>query len=133
MPINVTMPRLSDTMEQGTVVKWHVKVGDKVASGQVIADIETDKATMEQAVFDEGIIAKLVCPEGKQVKVGDVIAVLAEDGESVPRRPGRSLPTFTQQTSLAKTGCVYPRSPAVWPARWASNYRRCRGPAPAVA
>ncbi len=83
MPINVTMPRLSDTMEQGTVVKWHVKVGDKVASGQVIADIETDKATMEQAVFDEGIIAKLVCPEGKQVKVGDVIAVLAEDGESV--------------------------------------------------
>ena len=83
MPINVTMPRLSDTMEQGTVVKWYVKVGDKVASGQVIADIETDKATMEQAVFDEGIIAKLVCPEGKQVKVGDVIAVLAEDGESV--------------------------------------------------
>ncbi|MCX5641263.1 MAG: dihydrolipoamide acetyltransferase family protein [Planctomycetota bacterium] len=83
MPINVTMPRLSDTMEQGTVVKWHVKVGDKVASGQVIADIETDKATMEQAVFDEGIIAKLVCPEGKQVKVGEVIAVLAEDGESV--------------------------------------------------
>ena len=83
MPINVTMPRLSDTMEQGTVVKWHVKVGDKVASGQVIADIETDKATMEQAVFDDGTIARLVCPEGRQVKVGDVIAVLAEDGESV--------------------------------------------------
>jgi pyruvate dehydrogenase E2 component (dihydrolipoamide acetyltransferase) len=83
MPINVTMPRLSDTMEQGTVVKWHVKVGDKVASGQVIADIETDKATMEQSVFDDGTIARLVCPEGKQVKVGDVIAVLAEDGESV--------------------------------------------------
>jgi len=83
MPINVTMPRLSDTMEQGTVVKWHVKVGDKVASGQVIADIETDKATMEQSVFDDGTIARLVCPEGKQVKVGDVIAVLAEDGESM--------------------------------------------------
>ena len=83
MPINVTMPRLSDTMEQGTVVKWHVKVGDKVTSGQVIADIETDKATMEQAVFDDGQIAKLVCPEGKQVKVGEVIAVLAEDGESI--------------------------------------------------
>jgi len=83
MPINVTMPRLSDTMEQGTVVKWHVKVGDKVASGQVIADIETDKATMEQAVFDDGTIVRLVCPEGRQVKVGDVIAVLAEDGESV--------------------------------------------------
>ena len=83
MPINVTMPRLSDTMEQGTVVKWHVKVGDKVTSGQVIADIETDKATMEQAAFDDGTIASLVCPEGKQVKVGEVIAVLAEEGESV--------------------------------------------------
>jgi pyruvate dehydrogenase E2 component (dihydrolipoamide acetyltransferase) len=83
MPINVTMPRLSDTMEQGTVVKWHVKVGDKVTSGQVIADIETDKATMEQAAFDDGTIASLLCPEGKQVKVGEVIAVLAEEGESV--------------------------------------------------
>ena len=74
MPINVTMPRLSDTMEQGTVVKWHVKEGDKVSSGDVIADIETDKATMEQSVFDDGVIARLVCPEGKQVKVGELIA-----------------------------------------------------------
>jgi pyruvate dehydrogenase E2 component (dihydrolipoamide acetyltransferase) len=92
MPINVTMPRLSDTMEQGTVVKWHVKVGDKVASGQVIADIETDKATMEQAVFDDGHIARLVCPEGKQVKVGEVIAVLAEEGESVDAAAAGSAP-----------------------------------------
>ncbi|MFM8641462.1 MAG: dihydrolipoamide acetyltransferase family protein [Phycisphaerales bacterium] len=83
MPINVTMPRLSDTMEQGTVVKWHVKPGDRVSSGQVIADIETDKATMEQAVFDDGTIARLLCPEGRQVKVGEVIAVLAEEGENV--------------------------------------------------
>ena len=82
MPINVTMPRLSDTMEQGTVVKWHVKEGDKVSSGDVIADIETDKATMEQSVFDDGVIARLVCPEGRQVKVGELIAVLAVDGES---------------------------------------------------
>ena len=82
MPINVTMPRLSDTMEQGTVVKWHVKVGDKVTSGQVIADIETDKATMEQAAFDDGTIASLVCPEGKQVKVG----IVAD--KSIPVRRG---------------------------------------------
>jgi pyruvate dehydrogenase E2 component (dihydrolipoamide acetyltransferase) len=67
MPINVTMPRLSDTMEQGTVVKWHVKPGDRVSSGQVIADIETNKATMEQAVFDDGPIASLLCPEGRRV------------------------------------------------------------------
>lgn len=104
MPINVTMPRLSDTMEQGTVVKWHVKVGDKVASGQVIADIETDKATMEQAVFDEGVIAKLVCPEGKQVKVGDVIAVLAEDGESVS--------DAASATTAAPRGSVSASAPA---------------------
>ena len=82
MPINVTMPRLSDTMEQGTVVKWHVKEGQKVSSGDVIADIETDKATMEQSIFDDGVIAKLVCPEGKLVKVGELIAVLAVEGES---------------------------------------------------
>lgn len=106
MPINVTMPRLSDTMEQGTVVKWHVKVGDKVTSGQVIADIETDKATMEQAVFDDGLIARLVCPEGKQVKVGEVIAVLAEEGESVDAAaagapaPAAARPAAPQQAAV---------------------------------
>jgi pyruvate dehydrogenase E2 component (dihydrolipoamide acetyltransferase) len=101
MPINVTMPRLSDTMEQGTVVKWHVKVGDKVTSGQVIADIETDKATMEQAAFDDGTIASLVCPEGKQVKVGEVIAVLAEEGESVSAAASGPAPTAPRAAAPA--------------------------------
>ena len=82
MPIEVTMPRLSDTMEQGTVVKWHVKEGDDVASGDVIADIETDKATMELQSFDEGKVARLVVPEGQSVGIGSVIAVLAGEGES---------------------------------------------------
>lgn len=81
MPITVTMPRLSDTMEQGTVVRWHVKEGEKVSSGDVLADIETDKATMEMQAFDDGIVARLMVPEGRQVKVGETIAVLAEDGE----------------------------------------------------
>jgi len=108
MPINVTMPRLSDTMEQGTVVKWHVKVGDKVTSGQVIADIETDKATMEQAAFDDGTIASLLCPEGKQVKVGEVIAVLAEEGESVSA--AASVPAPTAPRAAA------PAAPAATPA-----------------
>ena len=101
MPINVTMPRLSDTMEQGTVVKWHVKVGDKVTSGQVIADIETDKATMEQAAFDDGTIASLVCPEGKQVKVGEVIAVLAEEGESVSAAASGAVPAAPRAAAPA--------------------------------
>ena len=59
MPIEVTMPRLSDTMEQGTVVKWNVKEGDKVKSGDVLADIETDKATMELQSYDDGTVARL--------------------------------------------------------------------------
>ena len=108
MPINVTMPRLSDTMEQGTVVKWHVKVGDKVTSGQVIADIETDKATMEQAAFDDGTIASLLCPEGKQVKVGEVIAVLAEEGESVSAAASGPAPTAPRAAA--------PAAPAATPA-----------------
>ena len=83
MPISVTMPRMSDTMEQGTVVKWHKAVGDQIAPGDVLADIETDKATMELEAFDEGTIAKLAVEEGQNVAVGDLIVVIAEDGESV--------------------------------------------------
>lgn len=83
MAIEVTMPRMSDTMEQGTVVKWHVKVGDEVSAGDVLADIETDKATMELEAFDDGTIAKLAADEGSQISVGELIVVLAEDGESV--------------------------------------------------
>ncbi len=83
MPIEITMPRLSDTMEQGTVVKWNISEGDSVSSGDVIADIETDKATMELQSFDDGTVAKLPVAEGEQVAVGTIIAVLAEDGESV--------------------------------------------------
>jgi pyruvate dehydrogenase E2 component (dihydrolipoamide acetyltransferase) len=83
MPIEVKMPRLSDTMEQGTVVKWNVKPGQKVKSGDVIADIETDKATMELQTFDDGTVAELAVAEGAAVKVGTVIMRLAEPGESV--------------------------------------------------
>ena len=83
MAINITMPRLSDTMEQGTVVKWHVNAGDTVSSGDVIADIETDKATMELESFDDGIVASLAIGEGQKINVGETIIILAEDGESV--------------------------------------------------
>lgn len=83
MPVEITMPRLSDTMEQGTVVKWHVKVGDKVSSGDILADIETDKATMELQSFDDGTVATIAAPEGQQVGVGAAILILAAEGESV--------------------------------------------------
>ena len=84
MPINILMPALSPTMEKGNLAKWLKKEGDLVKSGDVIAEIETDKATMEVEAVDEGTIAKILIPEGTQdVAVNDVIAVLAGDGEDV--------------------------------------------------
>src|SRR4029453_11481444 len=84
MPINITMPALSPTMEEGNLAKWLVKEGDKVAPGDVIAEIETDKATMEVEAVDEGTVAKIVIPAGTEgVKVNALIAVLAGEGEDV--------------------------------------------------
>ncbi len=84
MPINLQMPALSPTMEEGTLAKWLVKEGDEVASGDLLAEIETDKATMEFEAVDEGTIAKIVVAEGTDnVKVGEVIAIIAEEGEDV--------------------------------------------------
>jgi pyruvate dehydrogenase E2 component (dihydrolipoamide acetyltransferase) len=84
MPVNILMPALSSTMEKGNLAKWLKKEGDKVKPGDVIAEIETDKATMEYEAIDEGTLAKIVVPEGAQdVPVRAVIAVLAEEGEDV--------------------------------------------------
>jgi pyruvate dehydrogenase E2 component (dihydrolipoyllysine-residue acetyltransferase) len=84
MPINILMPALSPTMEKGNLAKWLKKEGDKVKSGDVIAEIETDKATMEVEAVDEGTIAKILVPEGTaDVPVNDVIAIMAGDGEDV--------------------------------------------------
>lgn len=83
MPIEITMPRLSDTMEEGTLIKWRVSVGDTVAAGDHLADVETDKATMELQAFDDGTVARIDVEEGHTVPVGDRILVLAGDGESV--------------------------------------------------
>ncbi len=84
MPINITMPALSPTMEEGKLSKWLVKVGDKVKSGDILAEIETDKATMEVESVDEGTIARLLVEAGTEgVKVNAIIAVIAGDGEDV--------------------------------------------------
>ena len=83
MPIEILMPALSPTMEEGTLAKWLVKEGDTVSSGDLLAEIETDKATMEFEAVDEGVVGKITIPEGSEgVKVNTVIAVLLEDGES---------------------------------------------------
>ncbi|MPT22676.1 MAG: pyruvate dehydrogenase complex dihydrolipoamide acetyltransferase, partial [Starkeya sp.] len=84
MSIEILMPALSPTMEKGNLAKWLKKEGDKVAPGDVIAEIETDKATMEVEAIDEGTLAKIVVPEGTaDVPVNQLIAVLATEGEDV--------------------------------------------------
>src|SRR5215469_2046692 len=84
MPINILMPALSPTMEKGNLAKWLKKEGDKVKAGDIIAEIETDKATMEYEAIDEGTLAKIVVPEGTaDVPVNQLIAVLAGEGEDV--------------------------------------------------
>ena len=84
MPTNILMPALSPTMEKGNLARWLKKEGDKIKSGDIIAEIETDKATMEYEAVDEGTLAKIVVPEGTQdVAVNAVIAVLAAEGEDV--------------------------------------------------
>ena len=88
MPIEIKMPALSPTMEEGTLAKWLVKVGDKVSSGDIMAEIETDKATMEFEAVDEGVIASIAVAEGTEgVKVGTVIATLAGDDEGASPAP----------------------------------------------
>ena len=83
MPTEILMPALSPTMEEGTLAKWLVKEGDTVSSGDLLAEIETDKATMEFEAVDEGVIGKILVPEGSEgVKVNSPIAVLLEEGES---------------------------------------------------
>tara|TARA_R110002096_G_scaffold105923_5_gene233066 strand:+ start:2838 stop:4112 length:1275 start_codon:yes stop_codon:yes gene_type:complete len=83
----IEMPKLSDTMTEGTLIKWHVNEGDTISSGDVLADIETDKATMEMEAFDEGILGKLYIQEGGKAPLGAILAVLVDDGEEVPAEP----------------------------------------------
>jgi pyruvate dehydrogenase E2 component (dihydrolipoamide acetyltransferase) len=76
MPINIDMPKLSDTMTEGTLIKWHKKVGDSVEIGDVLAEIETDKATMEMEAFDDGTLTAIIVQEGQKAMIGSVLAVL---------------------------------------------------------
>lgn len=105
MPTNILMPALSPTMEEGTLTKWHVKEGDDVRSGDVIAEIETDKATMEVEAVDEGKIVKLMVAEGTEnVKVNEIIAVIAgEDEDAVAPMPKASAPAPEVKTSKQET------------------------------
>lgn len=115
MSINITMPALSPTMEEGTLAKWHVKEGDSVSSGDVIAEIETDKATMEVEAVDEGKIGKIVVAEGTEnVKVNAVIAVLLQDGEALDAAPVSPEPKApASHPSPPKAEAAQAASPAI--------------------
>lgn len=108
MPIEITMPRLSDTMEQGTVVSWNVKEGQSVSAGETLGDIETDKATMELQNFEDGTVAAILLDEGKTVSVGSIIMVLAEEDEDPAQIKSRYADGAgggaTEQTSAKEEG-----------------------------
>ncbi len=82
MSVNIEMPKLSDTMTEGTLIKWHKQVGDSVEIGDVLAEIETDKATMEMEAFDDGIITEILIQEGEKAPIGGILAVLNGDSET---------------------------------------------------
>jgi pyruvate dehydrogenase E2 component (dihydrolipoamide acetyltransferase) len=143
MPTNILMPALSPTMEKGNLAKWLKKEGDKVKSGDVIAEIETDKATMEVEAVDEGTIAKIVVPEGTQdVPVNDVIAILAADGEDVKAAGAgaASSPPKAEAKAEAKNETkadtkaeAKSEAPAAKPAAEAAAAPAAKAPAPAAA
>ena len=111
MPINILMPALSPTMEKGNLAKWLKKEGDKVKSGDVIAEIETDKATMEVEAVDEGTLAKILVPAGTQdVPVNNIIAVLASDGEDVKSAGAGSASAPSAKAEAPKAAAPAPQA-----------------------
>jgi pyruvate dehydrogenase E2 component (dihydrolipoamide acetyltransferase) len=117
MPLYIEMPKLSDTMTEGTLVRWHKKVGDKIEVGDVVADVETDKATMEMEAFDEGVLHQLLIAEGSKVAIGERLAILLEDGEEPPKTDaaptGKKAPANKKAPAAAEeTSGPAPTTPA---------------------
>jgi pyruvate dehydrogenase E2 component (dihydrolipoamide acetyltransferase) len=99
----ITMPKLSDTMTEGTLLRWHKKKGDKIAVGDILAEVETDKATMEMESFEEGTLADIYVPEGGKVVVGAAIALVLADGEKAGDKPKASAPATSTSTAELST------------------------------
>jgi len=102
MPVNIEMPKLSDTMTEGTLIKWHKKVGDQIEIGDVLAEVETDKATMEMEAFDEGVLTEILIQEGEKAPVNAVIAVLGGDSAaSAPAPVAAAAPAVKESAPAA--------------------------------
>ena len=127
MAVEVPMPRLSDTMEQGTVARWVKHEGDHVVAGDVIAEIDTDKATMDLTAYEDGVLLKILVAEGESAELGTPIALLGAEGEEVPETvaggngPSEAAPRETQPDESGKT-----QAPRSEPAR--AEPREPRGP-----
>ena len=134
MPNEITMPRLSDTMSEGTVSKWRKQIGEKVEKGDILVDIETDKATMELEAFQAGILGRIMVQEGSTVPIGEPIALLIAPGEALPAEtsaapaPQPAAPTASATPPAAPA----PAAPAPSPAAPASAAPAPQ-PAPAAA
>ena len=109
MAINIEMPKLSDTMTEGTVIKWHKKVGDSVEIGDVLAEIETDKATMEMEAFDDGTISEILVAEGQKAVIGGILAVMNGDSAAAPAASApAAAPAASAQSAPAPTKAAAP-------------------------
>ncbi|MET0179461.1 MAG: biotin/lipoyl-containing protein, partial [Novosphingobium sp.] len=134
MAIELKMPALSPTMEEGTLAKWLVKEGDEVKSGDILAEIETDKATMEFEAVDEGTIGRILVPEGSEnVKVGTVIATIGgEDGDASPApapTPAAAATPATEQKAAESDAAKPPSDPKAGAGQLASDARAAADPA----
>ena len=129
MPVNILMPALSPTMEKGNLAKWLKKEGDPVKTGDVIAEIETDKATMEYEAIEDGTLAKIVVPEGtNDVPVNQLIAVLAQEGEDVKAAAAAAKVALAAKAPSAAEAAPKPSQPAV-----SSGTQEAKTPPPAPA
>ncbi len=120
MPVYIEMPKLSDTMTEGTLLRWRKKKGDTVAAGDILAEVETDKATMEMEAFDDGILAEVYVQDGGKAAIGQKLALLLKPGEKAPEGapPAASAAKPAAQLRLLPpckrfcARCTAPRTPA---------------------
>jgi len=119
MPKYIEMPKLSDTMTEGTLVKWRKKEGDKVSTGDVLAEVETDKATMEMEAFDDGTLHQIIIKEGGKAPIGAKLAVLLSKGEAAPA-PGAPIPDAPAAAPKAAQAEATPAAAPAAPAKTAA-------------
>jgi pyruvate dehydrogenase E2 component (dihydrolipoamide acetyltransferase) len=126
MSVNIEMPKLSDTMTEGTLIKWHKKVGDSVEIGDILAEVETDKATMEMEAFDEGTITEIHVQEGEKATIGGVLAVLDGDDGGSPAAPKEEKATAPSEAAAKESAVPASAAPAQVAASQSSDGERLK-------